>query len=147
MFNKCFEAYDQTIINFISLTNEKNSEDDSDDFDDLQEPRDSDDDVTVDGDFFLRITKKIMYTAMIYMIFLECVTHLTLKTMIYQNLIIIIILRLVLLKMNNALKFTQVLMSPMNISRLELKMHTVVKLMGLLYQEVVYFVRLRLNWL
>ena len=51
---KFLEAYDQTIINFISLTNEnKNSEDDSDDSGYLQEPHDSDDDVTVDGDFFL----------------------------------------------------------------------------------------------
>ena len=40
-------------INFISLTNEhKNSEDYSDDSNNLQEPHDSDDDVTVDGDFF-----------------------------------------------------------------------------------------------
>ena len=51
--NKYFEAYDQTIINFISLTNEhENSKDDSDDSKDLQEPHDSDDDVTVDRDFF-----------------------------------------------------------------------------------------------
>ena len=53
MCKKCFEAYDQTIINFISLTNEnKNSEDDSDDSEDLQESHDSDDDVTVDGYYF-----------------------------------------------------------------------------------------------
>ena len=52
-FKKCFEACDQTVINFISLTNEnKNSEDDSEDDEDLQEPHDSDDDVTVDGYFF-----------------------------------------------------------------------------------------------
>ena len=52
-FKKCFEACDQTVINFISLTNEnKSSEDDSEDDEDLQEPHDSDDDVTVDGDFF-----------------------------------------------------------------------------------------------
>ena len=51
--NKCFEAYDQKIINFISLTNEnKNSEDNSNDSDDLQEPHDSDDDVTVEGYLF-----------------------------------------------------------------------------------------------
>ena len=55
---KIFEAYNQTIINFISLKNEnKNSEDDSDDSNNLQEPHSSDDDVTVDG-VFLRITKK-----------------------------------------------------------------------------------------
>ena len=53
LYKKCFEAYDQTIIKFTSLTNEnKNSEDDSDDSDNLQEPHDSDDDVTVDGYFF-----------------------------------------------------------------------------------------------
>ena len=50
---KFFQAYDQTIINFISLTNEnKNSEDYYDDSGDLQEPHDSDDDVIVDGDLF-----------------------------------------------------------------------------------------------
>ena len=52
LWKKCFEAYDQTIINLISHTNEnKNSEDNSDDSDYLQEPHYSDDDVTVDGDF------------------------------------------------------------------------------------------------
>ena len=50
---KLFEAYDQTIINFISLTNvNKNSEDDSGDDGNLQELHDSDDYVTVDGVFF-----------------------------------------------------------------------------------------------
>ena len=50
---KYFESHDQTIISFISIKNEtKNSEDDSDDSDNLQEPHDSDDDVTVDGDCF-----------------------------------------------------------------------------------------------
>ena len=48
--NKCFEAYNQTIINFISLTIEnKTSKDDSDDYNGLQEPHYSDDDVTVYG--------------------------------------------------------------------------------------------------
>ena len=52
MCKKWFEAYDQTIIYSFYITNEnKNSEDDSDDSGDLQEPHDSDDDVTVDGDF------------------------------------------------------------------------------------------------
>ena len=59
MFKKYFEAYDQTIFNFISLKNEnRNSEDDSDNFRNLQEPHDSDDDVTVDG-FFFKNNKKI----------------------------------------------------------------------------------------
>ena len=50
---KLFEAYDQKIINFISLTNKnKNSKDDSDNSDDIKEPHDSDDDVTVDGYYF-----------------------------------------------------------------------------------------------
>ena len=64
---KCFEAYYQTIINFISLKNEnENSEDDSNDAYNLQEPHDSDDDVTIDGDLlFMIITRKIMYAAMI----------------------------------------------------------------------------------
>ena len=53
MCKKWFEEYDQNIINFISLTNEnKNNEDDSDDSDNIQEPHDSDDDVTVDGGSF-----------------------------------------------------------------------------------------------
>ena len=51
MCRKFFEAYDQTIINFISLTNEnKSCEDNSDDSENLQEPHNSDDDVTFDGD-------------------------------------------------------------------------------------------------
>ena len=53
------------IINIISLTNEKNSEDNFGNDDYLQEPHDSDNDMTIDGYFFLRITKKIMYAAMI----------------------------------------------------------------------------------
>ena len=49
---KYFEAYDQTVINFISLTNEnKYSKDNSYDYENLQEPHDSDDDMTVDRDF------------------------------------------------------------------------------------------------
>ena len=63
---KCFEAFDQKIINLISLTNEnKNSVEDSNDDDDLQEPHDSYYGVTVDGVFFLRITKTIIYAAII----------------------------------------------------------------------------------
>ena len=69
----------KTIINFISLTDEKNSEDDSDDSENLQEPHYSDDDETVDGYYFvLRITKTIVYAAMIWMIFLDYVIHTTL---------------------------------------------------------------------
>ena len=61
-----FESYDQTITNFISLTNEnKNIKDDSNYSNYLQEPHDSDYDVTVDRDFFLGINKAIMYAAMI----------------------------------------------------------------------------------
>ena len=53
MCKQFFVANDQTIIYFISLTNEnKNSEDDSDDSENLQEPHNSDDDVTVDGYYF-----------------------------------------------------------------------------------------------
>ena len=51
--NTCFEAYDQIIYSFISLTNEnKNCKEDSHDSNNLQEPHDSDDNVTADGDFF-----------------------------------------------------------------------------------------------
>ena len=50
---KCFEACYQTIFNLISIANEnKNSKENSDDSDDLQKTHDSDDDVTVDGDYF-----------------------------------------------------------------------------------------------
>ena len=52
MCKKFFEAYDQTILNFISLKNENENYEDNDD--DLQEPHDSYDDVAVDGDFFPR---------------------------------------------------------------------------------------------
>ena len=53
MCKKYFAAYDQTIINFISPTDEnKNSEDNSNDSDDLQEPHDSDDNGTVDRYYF-----------------------------------------------------------------------------------------------
>ena len=53
LYKKCFEAYDQTIIYFISPINKnKSSEDDSDDSEDIQQPHDSDDDGTVDGDYF-----------------------------------------------------------------------------------------------
>ena len=47
---KCLEEYDQTIINFISLTNEnEDSEDDYDNGNDLQETHYLYDDMTVDG--------------------------------------------------------------------------------------------------
>ena len=49
---KCLEEYYQKIINSISVTSEINSKDNSDDSNNLQEPRDSDYDVTVDGVFF-----------------------------------------------------------------------------------------------
>ena len=49
LWKKCFEAYDQTIINFIYLKNEnKNSEDYYDNSEYLQKSHYSDDDVTVD---------------------------------------------------------------------------------------------------
>ena len=64
---KFFEAYDKTIINFISITNE--NEDSKVNFvydKHLQEPHDSDGDVIVEGYFnFLIITKAIMHAAMI----------------------------------------------------------------------------------
>ena len=125
----------------------KNSEDDFDDSENLQEPHHSDDDVTVDGDFFLRITKTIMYAEMIQIVFLECVIHLTLNLMIYQKLILRIILRLVFLKIKRIFKFDQLLILPMKFLKLELKLHMVVEIMNLLYKEVVYFVKLYLCWL
>ena len=126
----------------------KNSEDDSDDSGDLQEPHDSDDDVTVDGDsFFLRTTKTIMYAEIIQMVFLGCVIHLTLNPMIYQKQIIRIILQLVLLKIKKTFKFAQLLMMPMKILKLELKLHMVDEILNLLYQEVVYFLKLHIYWL
>ena len=88
-----------------------------------------------------------MYAEMIQMVFLEFVTHLKLNLMIYQKLILRIILRLVLLKINKILKFSQLLMLPMKNLKLDLKLHTVVEIMNLLYQEVVYFVKLHLYWL
>ena len=46
---KCFKAYDQNIINYISLTDEnENCNNNSEDDNDLQEPYDKDDDVNVD---------------------------------------------------------------------------------------------------
>ena len=62
----------------------------------------------------------------------------------YQKLILRNLLPLVLLKINKTLKFSQLLMLPMKILRLELKLHIVAKIMNLLYQEVVYFVKLHL---
>ena len=70
-----------------------------------------------------------------------------LNLMIYHELILRIILRLVLLKINKALKFAQLLMLPMKILKLDLKLHTVDKIINLIYQEVVYFVKLHLYWL
>ena len=66
-----------------------------------------------------------MYAAIIEMIFLEFVIHLTLNLMIYQKLILRIILRLVLFVINKTLEFAQLLMVPMKILKLELKLHTV----------------------
>ena len=61
----------QFFIFFLLHKENKNSENDSNDSDNLREPRDSDDDVTVDVDhFFLRTTKTIMHVSMIQMIFL-----------------------------------------------------------------------------
>ena len=55
---KYFEEYDQIIITFIPVSNEKeNSEDDSEDDGNIQEPYDLDDDVTVDG-YFLNINNQ-----------------------------------------------------------------------------------------
>ena len=55
----------QLLILFL-LQLKKNSKDEYNDSDGFQESHDSDDGVTVDGDyFFLRITKTIMYAAMI----------------------------------------------------------------------------------
>ena len=81
------------------------------------------------------------------MILLEYVIHLTLNLMIYQKLILKIILHLVLLKIKKTLQFSQLLMQPMKILKSELKIHTVAEIMNLLYQEVVYFVKLHLYWL
>ena len=56
-------------------------------------------------------------------------------------------MRLLLLKMNKTLKISQLLMLPMKILKLELRLHMVAKITNLLYQEVVYFVKLHLYWL
>ena len=97
--------------------------------------------------FSLRITKTIMYAAMIQTIFLECVIHLTLNLMIYQKLIIRIHLRWMVLKINKTLNFSQLLMLLMKSLKLDLKLYMVAKILNLLYQEVVYFVKLHLYWL
>ena len=145
MYNKCFEAYDKTIINFISLKNEnKNSGDDSNDSEDLQEPPDSDDDVTVEGYYFLRITKNHVCSNYPDDSLGMCDP---LNLMIYKKLILRIILRLVLLKINITLKFAQLIMMPMKILKLELKLYMVDKIMNLLYKELVYFVKLHPYWL
>ena len=52
-----------------------------------------------------------------------------------------------LLKIDKSLKFAQLQMLPMKILKLGLKLHTVAKIMNLLYPEVVYFVKLHLYWL
>ena len=67
------------------------------------------------------ITKTIMYEAIIQMVCLECVIHLTLNLMIYHKIILVIILLLVLLKAKKTLKFCQVLMLPMKVLKLETK--------------------------
>ena len=77
-----------------------------------------------------------MYTAMIYMIFLECVTHLTLNLIIYKKLILRVLLQFMLLKIKKTLKFAQLLMLPMEFLKLELKRHMVAEMMNLLYKEV-----------
>ena len=56
-------------------------------------------------------------------------------------------LTLVLLKIKKTLKFAQLLMLLMIILKLELKLQMVVKIVKLLYQEVVYFVNLHFYWL
>ena len=58
-----------------------------------------------------------------------------------------IFLRLLLLKINKTLEYTQLLMLPMKSLKLELKLNMVYERMNLLYQEVVYFVKLNLYWL
>ena len=45
------------------------------------------------------------------------------------------------------IEFSQLLMLPMKILKLELKLHTVAEIMSLVYQAVVYFVKLHLYWL
>ena len=81
------------------------------------------------------------------MIFLEYMIHLTLNLRIYQKLILIILLRLVLLKIKKTFKFSQLLMMPMKILKLDMKLHMVAEIMNLQNQEVVYFVKLHLYWL
>ena len=73
--------------------------------------------------------------------------HLTLNLMIYQKIILRILLRLVLLKINKTLIFDQLLLLPMKNLKLELKLHMVALKINLLYQEVVYFMKLHLYWL
>ena len=54
-----------------------------------------------------------------------------------QKLILGNLLRLVLLKIKKTLKFSQLLMLPIKMLKLELKLHMVAKIMNLLYHEVV----------
>ena len=88
-----------------------------------------------------------MYAAMIQMIFLEFVIHLTLNLMIYQKLILRNLLQLVFLRIKKTLKLSQLLILSMKILKLELKLPMVLKIMNLLYQEVVYFLKLHIFWL
>ena len=53
----------------------------------------------------------------------------------------------VVLKINKTLKISQLIILSMKILKLDLKLHTVAKIMNLLYQEAVYFVKLHLYWL
>ena len=84
---------------------------------------------------------------MIQMFFLKCVIHLKLNLIKYKNIIIRTILKLVLLTIKKTLKFSQLLMLPMKTLKLKLKLHMVAKIMNLIYQEVVYFVKLHIYWL
>ena len=58
-----------------------------------------------------------------------------------------IFLRLVLLKIKKKLKFAQILMLPMKNLKLDLKLHMADRIMNLLYQGVVYFLKPHLYWL
>ena len=64
-----------------------------------------------------------------------------------RRLILIILLRLVMFNIKKTLKFSQLLMLPMKILKLELKLYMVAVIINLLYQDVVYFVKLHLYWL
>ena len=55
-----------------------------------------------------------------------------------------IFLRFVLLKIKKTLKFAKLQMLVMQVVKLDLKLHMMDKIMNLLYQEVVYFLKLHL---